>query len=221
MESAANQPDAPRPEQDVRSHLPPSAAKRRLHVFESIVGYALAFLVGFLFAGRMNDDKLRHAHLEGSAAAIYQFGLRPGLDVHLQGIVTEAAEIERRAHLLAEQHLALLPKDAPPEAAQKTQQEWQEVTARLGLIQEAGRRIEMNYCPDLAERHAAERLLAEVIAAEKKNPPHQPPATPPQGDAAPVEGKLPAQNQPNAETKSTPGKIPASDESGQENPKKP
>jgi proteasome lid subunit RPN8/RPN11 len=187
--------EAPSPEQRAAGPTAGSAAplaesgRKRLDLFSLFTQAALvlmAFLVGFLLAGKVSDvDRVRTQ--QDALVRGYFARQRPGLaeDVNQAGLDMLAAREQGKK--LAEQHLKLAP-DSP-----ETRDQWQELLTRLERSLQMLARIQAAYCLTSEEQAALKGLEAHKAPAGPAGP------APEKNEPAPRETKPePPSNQPNA-----------------------
>jgi proteasome lid subunit RPN8/RPN11 len=87
--------------------------------------FVAVFLLGYVLAGRLTEwDRLRIEQGALARSLVY-LKIRPGLREELETVSQDLDDLAKRAHLLAREHVKLLPEPKETEAA------WREIFARL------------------------------------------------------------------------------------------
>ena len=135
-----------------------------LSLAQKALQYLLVFLVGWLLAGHLNDLLLDRVRREGVALAVYQYGLRPDLELRLSELQVDLSGIGKVSEQIAADHQRRLnDKDIPAEEIDKQKAAWKEMELRINRSMALLSRVEQEYCLDDQQRALVKRIFESQV----------------------------------------------------------
>ena len=149
-----------------------------MSILQKSLQYVLVFLVGWLLAGRLNQWMIDGARQDGTAEAIYRFGLRPELELRLSELQTDLVGLSEDLQQIAGDHSQrIADKEIPKEEREKQMAAWQDVQMRLNRASALLQRINREYCLDDQQRFALRQFLSDQVVKMRRAEEEQKKAT--------------------------------------------